>query len=169
LSDAEQINVRTYVRRGGVPGLWFFSLDATNPVAVWGARLAYRLPYHHARMQVSERGDTVFFRAERKHARAHAGFAAEWQWGADRASTQAGTLDSFLLDRYLLYAACGKRLIRARIHHLPWPLREVTLISLASTMLEAQELTPTGTPMRMHGQAFPFDVDVWPPALVRDS
>jgi len=43
LSDADQINVRTYVHRDGVPGLWFLSLDANNPLAVWAARLGYRL------------------------------------------------------------------------------------------------------------------------------
>ena len=45
LSNAHQINVRTYVHRDGVPGLWFLSLDANNPLAVWAARIAYQLPF----------------------------------------------------------------------------------------------------------------------------
>src|SRR5450432_841540 len=28
-------NVRTYVTRDGKPGVWFFSLDAANALAVW--------------------------------------------------------------------------------------------------------------------------------------
>ena len=44
-----EINVRTYVHRGGrEPGVWFFSLDATSLLAVAGARVAYRLPYFAA-------------------------------------------------------------------------------------------------------------------------
>ena len=44
-----EINVRTYVHRGGRdPGVWFFSLDATSLLAVAGARVAYRLPYFAA-------------------------------------------------------------------------------------------------------------------------
>src|SRR6185436_4929392 len=38
LSRFPELNVRTYVVRDGVPGVWFFSLDAANPVAVRGAR-----------------------------------------------------------------------------------------------------------------------------------
>ena len=35
LADFYEVNVRTYVRhRGGEPGVWFFSLDASNLAAV---------------------------------------------------------------------------------------------------------------------------------------
>src|SRR4051794_16067195 len=65
LSDAHEINFRTYVHRDGVPGLWFFALDATNPLAVWGARLTYRLPYYRARMQVARQPARTTFHSER--------------------------------------------------------------------------------------------------------
>src|SRR2546423_13863753 len=41
LSRFPELNVRTYVRYQGVSGGWFFSLDAANPPAGWGARLGY--------------------------------------------------------------------------------------------------------------------------------
>ena len=34
LSDLPELNVRTYVSAEGKPGIWFFSLDAHNPIAV---------------------------------------------------------------------------------------------------------------------------------------
>src|SRR5688572_28880198 len=34
VSQFPELNVRTYVRAGGKPGVYFFSLDAANPVAV---------------------------------------------------------------------------------------------------------------------------------------
>ena len=49
-----EINLRTYVHLNGVPGVWFFSLDASNPLAVWGARLAYSLPYLRAKIRKRE-------------------------------------------------------------------------------------------------------------------
>ena len=52
LSAFPELNVRTYVTYRGKPGVFFFSLDAFNPPAVWGARLAYHLPYFYARMFV---------------------------------------------------------------------------------------------------------------------
>src|SRR5579871_2480588 len=39
LSAFPELNVRTYVTSAGKPGVWFFSLDAANPLAVHGARL----------------------------------------------------------------------------------------------------------------------------------
>lgn len=42
LSSAHEINVRTYVHLDGVPGIWFFSLDADNGLAVATARVGAR-------------------------------------------------------------------------------------------------------------------------------
>src|SRR5581483_10089721 len=40
LSTFPELNVRTYVRGpdGEKPGVWFYSLDAASPLAVWSAR-----------------------------------------------------------------------------------------------------------------------------------
>jgi uncharacterized protein YqjF (DUF2071 family) len=51
LSHFSEINVRTYVTYDGKPGIYFFSLDASNLSAVWGARMFYRLPYWQASMK----------------------------------------------------------------------------------------------------------------------
>ena len=47
-----ELNVRTYVHLDGVPGVWFFSLDATNALAVWVARTFFNLPYLRADMRM---------------------------------------------------------------------------------------------------------------------
>ncbi len=44
LSRFLELNVRTYVIRDGKPGVWFFSLDAENPIAVRLARATFNLP-----------------------------------------------------------------------------------------------------------------------------
>jgi len=58
-SHFSEINVRTYVSYNGKPGVYFFSLDASNLSAVWGARVFYRLPYWQAAMKVKGRGGAV--------------------------------------------------------------------------------------------------------------
>src|SRR3954469_19994185 len=63
LPDFHELNFRTYVTLNGVRGIWFFSLDAANSLAVAGARLSARLPYFPARM---ERGEG-WYRSERTH------------------------------------------------------------------------------------------------------
>jgi uncharacterized protein len=52
VSRSHELNVRTYVLLDGVPGVWFFSLDASNTLVVFGARVALGLPYFRAHMRL---------------------------------------------------------------------------------------------------------------------
>jgi uncharacterized protein len=162
LSEFHEINVRTYVHAGGVPGVWFFSLDANSTAAVMGARAFFRLPYFSSRIDRERRGDTTVYRASRDDSGgAPAEFEATWDEGAGQPEAEPGTLDFFLVERYCLYTADGEKLFRARIHHRPWPLQGVRLRSYRSGMVEAAGLgKPAGEPLVHHGG--PVDVEVWP-------
>ena len=48
-----ELNVRTYVRIGERPGVWFFSLDAASPLGVRVARRVFGLPYQDAHLRNS--------------------------------------------------------------------------------------------------------------------
>jgi uncharacterized protein len=59
MSNFHETNVRTYVHSyGRDPGVWFFSLDAAGAIAVILARAIFHLPYHHARMSLTQDGGT---------------------------------------------------------------------------------------------------------------
>jgi uncharacterized protein len=163
VSSAHELNVRTYVHLDGVPGVWFFSLDATNPLAVLGARLGYALPYFQALMTLEEQEQTIRFTSRRMHVGAPAAqFEATWTGGEFLPELAPDTLDFFLIERYCLYSASGGSLYRGRIFHPPWPLRRATLSGLSSTMIQAQGLLePVGEPL-LHFQAAPLDVEIWP-------
>ncbi len=169
LSKSHELNVRTYVHLAGVPGVWFFSLDANNAAAVLGARLAFHLPYFNARMRLERRDRTIYFasRRTRPHA-ASAEFEATWTVGDGLGEARPGSLDFFLIERYCLYSCSREgRLFRARIFHRPWPLRNARLLSYSSTMIESSGLaSPTGEPL-LHQQAEPLKVRVWPRTRVR--
>ena len=168
LSRSHELNVRTYVHLDGVPGVWFFSLDANNPLAALGARLAFHLPYFTARMSLEQRDRTIHFTSGRTslHA-APAKFEAAWTVGDKLAQPEPDSLDFFLIERYCLYAARGDSLYRARIFHSPWPLCRAHLLSCRSTMLETQGLpSPKGDPL-LHQQDEPLRVRVWPRVRVR--
>src|SRR5688572_14299587 len=122
LSSFDELNVRTYVHLDGVPGVWFFSLDANSSLAVMGARLFFALPYFNADIEMTVADRSVDFRSERSGADAR--FLARWTIGDARAPAVPGSLDFFLLERYCLYAADEKTIYRSRIHHRPWPLQE---------------------------------------------
>ena len=52
ISNFLELNLRTYVYdRAGVPGVWFYSLDANQPLAVAIARRFFHLPYQRAKMK----------------------------------------------------------------------------------------------------------------------
>jgi uncharacterized protein len=160
-SSSHEINVRTYVHHNGIPGLWFFSLDASNPLAVSGARFSFALPYYHARMGLEIEDQTITFTSRRIFSKRPAAFAARWELGEPLPAPLPVTLEFFLIERYLLYTMSGRRLYHARIFHDPWPLRQAHLLSLSSSMLEAHGLpTPDREPL-LHAQAAPLRVQAW--------
>jgi uncharacterized protein YqjF (DUF2071 family) len=72
LSDFPELNVRTYVTAEDKPGIWFFSLDASNTIAVRLARATFSLPYFDAEMSCRVVGEEVRYRSVRTHRDARA-------------------------------------------------------------------------------------------------
>jgi hypothetical protein len=163
LSRFCETNVRTYVhRRGRDPGVWFFSLDASNAPAVWFARRYWHLPYHRARMTLTRRGDHVGYTSGRVAAGENSvGYRVETQVGpllGDGASDRPlsaghalpGTLEHFLIERYILYAERpGGGLSEARVHHCAYPVREARLIALEESLLPAAGLARPEQPAHL--------------------
>ena len=160
-SAFHELNVRTYVTCNGVSGVWFFSLDAANRLAVWGARTFYSLPYFNARMSLRQDGASITYSSRREDSRGGpARFDARWTIGDSLPESQPGSPEFFLTERYCLYSAHRDEVYRARIHHHPWPLQTAELASFASTMLEAQALpTPTSDPLLHYAEE--LSVDIW--------
>ncbi|MEP6707471.1 MAG: DUF2071 domain-containing protein [Pyrinomonadaceae bacterium] len=158
-SSFHELNVRTYVHFNGVPGVWFFSLDAANALAVWGARHFYHLPYFKARMGLAQKGKTVEYSSKRNDSPAK--FRATWHIGEPLAQSQPGTLPFFLTERYCLYSSHGGALYRARIFHAPWSLQGATLSAFDSTVIESAGLpAPQGEPLLLYSEE--IAVDIWP-------
>jgi hypothetical protein len=164
LSSLHELNVRTYVHVDGVPGVWFFSLDANSRPAVVSARAFYQLPYFHAEIALEEQGTTINYNLARTDD-PPAEFHASWKAGGRPRFARPDTLEFFLVERYCLYATRGDRLMRARIHHEPWPLRDAELLTLDSTMIESHGLpTPADAPLLHYAEE--LDVDIWGPEEV---
>ncbi len=167
LSAMHELNVRTYVHLDGVPGVWFFSLDANSSLAVMGARLVYHLPYYNAEIELDQQGEAIHYTLRRTEQEqpVQAEFKASYGIGERLPEAEPGTLEFFLVERYLLYAARDEQLYSARIHHQPWPLRRASLSSFASTMIEADGIeTPQGQPLLHYAEE--VNVDIWPPEKV---
>jgi uncharacterized protein YqjF (DUF2071 family) len=125
ISRFPELNVRTYVTYQGKPGVYFFSLDAGNLSAVWGARVFYRLPYWKSSMKMKGRGsERIEYSSKREHGPRPA--ILRGAYGPTSAPFHAipGSIRHFLTERYWLYAFNRGRLYRGQIHHLPWSLQE---------------------------------------------
>jgi uncharacterized protein YqjF (DUF2071 family) len=160
-----EINVRTYVHRGGRdPGVWFFSLDATSRLAVAGARIAYRLPYFAADITLAEAGGWIDYRSRRRDATS-ASFVARYQPTGPVAEAAPGSLEFFLAERYLLYAWSRRGLRTARVHHLPYPLQPAVADGVAQTLTHVAGLPAAaceGPPPLVH-YAREVDVGIFGP------
>ena len=138
VSRFPELNVRTYVTYQGKPGVFFFSLDAGNLSAVWGARVFYRLPYWKASMKVKGRGsEKIEYSSKREHGPKPAVFRGSYGPVGSAFQAVPGSIRYFLSERYCLYAFNRKRLYRADIHHLPWTLRDAEYDIEENTMAAA--------------------------------
>lgn len=163
-----ELNVRTYVRAEGVPGVWFLSLDAANPVAVAVARNVFALPYFRARMACVRVGGAVRYRSVRTHAGAPpARFRACYApLGPVQPVTRA-SLDEWLTARYCLYAVDSRsRVWRTEIDHSPWPLQPARAHFSENSMVHAAGIDLPTEPALLH-YARRLDVRVWRGVRVR--
>ncbi len=163
LSNFHETNVRTYVHRAGRdPGVWFFSLDAANRVAVALARTFFHLPYHHARMRLTLEPEAISYASQRlQRGPKPAICAVRCTPVGSAAPAPAGTLEHFLAERYFLYAAHRDRLYRGQVHHTPYPLQPAAVSALDETMLAAAGIERPGEAPLAHF-ARGVNVEVFP-------
>ncbi|MEM9479243.1 MAG: DUF2071 domain-containing protein [Verrucomicrobiota bacterium] len=148
LSSFLELNLRTYVYdRHGRPGVWFYSLDATQWLAVRIARTLFNLPYFDANM-TAERGTEIDYKSSRKGCSDE--FDCHYLYAAkgELPNPEPGSLEYFLVERYYLFAANkAGRLFSGRVHHTPYPLHDVDFeVRKEGTMALAGFGNPKGPP-----------------------
>jgi uncharacterized protein YqjF (DUF2071 family) len=164
VSAFPELNVRLYVSHGGKPGVWFLSLDATNPLAVWAARRFFHLPYYRAAIDINRSGDEYRYRAVRKGGAPEIEVA--YRPTGPVYASRPGTLEHWLTERYSLYAQAPDGTIwRNEVHHAPWPLQSASAEFARNTYVTCHGLPVTGPPPLLHF-ARRIDVVVWDADLV---
>ena len=144
LGSFPEINVRTYVIRNGVPGVWFFSLDVNRLLPAFVARLTYRLPYCWGRASNTVVGDRLVTDVKRRWPAGEASAHIEVSIGDSIAEPTA--FEHFLTARWGLYSRAGRTKLRyAPVDHPRWDLHSASVVALEESLFTAAGLpAPTG-------------------------
>jgi uncharacterized protein len=144
LSDFLEVNVRTYVHdEKGTPGVWFYSLDANQPLGVKLAQQIH-LPYKHAEIEASKIYEEISFKIKRKNIPDNSASEFSFAKSGEEFFADSDSLEFFLVERYLLfsYDIRSKKLYSLRVHHPPYPLYNTELTKWDTNLLSLAGLEP---------------------------
>ena len=163
LGSFPEINVRTYVTRGGIPGVWFFSLDVNRFLPALVARVSYRLPYCWGRASNRVEGSRLNTSVRRRWPlRGPRGAAASTDIEMDIGELlpQPTEFDHWVSARWGLYSrGLRGRLMYAPVDHPRWTLYSAELRRLDDTLVTAAGLpAPTGEPRCLFSPGVPVRI-----------
>ncbi|RDU37661.1 DUF2071 domain-containing protein [Neobacillus piezotolerans] len=163
LNEYLELNVRTYVKRNGKQGVWFFSLDANLAPAVFAANGLLALPYKNAEMSFDKEdhpgealkmyegkdGAGANFNKKKGFRFMNSRITGEDWFGrfdcsyrpvSEPGLCQSGTLEHWLIERYCLFTTRDGKVLRGDIHHLPWD------VSAAEASVSVNTMCPVPLP-----------------------
>ncbi|MGH9425422.1 MAG: YqjF family protein [Terriglobia bacterium] len=149
ISDFLELNVRTYVYdEHGMPGVWFYSLNANQWLAVRAARRFFSLPYFDCRMKADKNATTAEIRylSHRRGTDEDLSSCFHYRSYGPTRLAKPGTLEFFLVERYILFAqpTGHVRPGSGRVHHQPYPLLDVEVTESDDAAFELDRLTRPG-------------------------
>lgn len=142
-----ETNIRTYVRhKNGTTGVWFLSLDAAHRLAVWIARRFWHLPYFYSRLALMKTKGGIQYMGRRPDGSGTYEVEAILE-EADLRTAEPDTLDHFLLERYLLFAAANDGRMRVgQVHHAPYQYQSVAKFCLRQELSDCHGIPLTRDP-----------------------
>jgi uncharacterized protein YqjF (DUF2071 family) len=164
ISNFLEMNLRTYVRDTcGRPGVWFYSLDCNQALAVTIARRLFHLPYEHARMRVEKNTDhrVAGYRCQRAGSEREAIFS--YGPGDVPASRSGrGSLEEFLVERYRLFSY-GRGVLRVgEVWHKPYEITSARVDEWSDLPITQAGFSPPGRPPEHAVYAPGVDVRIFP-------
>jgi uncharacterized protein YqjF (DUF2071 family) len=159
-----ETNLRTYVICDGRPGIYFFSLEASSRLAVWGARAGWGLPYHYAHANVKRADDMIEYVTRRPNS--GPSHSVRYRIGGELGSSEPGTLQHYFLERYLLFVERAGIVYSGQVHHLPYPAFDATVLDVQDELIAAAGFPAVTTPPAFTHFSPGVDVEVFPLASI---
>ena len=135
IANNDFLNVRTYVRHHGEPGIYFLAEWMNNPISVHLGPITFGLPYRFGETEYQHRHEegtlsgTVCETTTGPTLRYNASLPQ-----SHFAPSPAGSLDEFLLERYTAFTSHKTSRRFFRIWHEPWKQQSIP-ISVNNTRL----------------------------------
>lgn len=161
-----ELNIRTYVIIDNKPGVYFFSLDASNLPVVFLTKTFLNLPYIHSSMNIqsSLTTNTEFIcqRKSKKENEEKVLFSCRYRATSAPFTTKNGTLDYWLTERYCFYTTNKKGQLRiCEILHQAWPIQQAEVEIINNSLPIMQYIDDKNyTPLVHYSSG--VDVRIWP-------
>ncbi len=143
-SSLWEINLRTYVKVNGVPGIYFFTLETPHRVANGIARNLFDLPYRYATVKASVSEGDYHLEVkghDAKKVRYHLQLQAKIE--TDLLTSE---FQKWITERYHLFVKIKGATVRGDVFHEPWSVRPARIqkllggISMISTFPPVEKL-----------------------------
>ena len=121
-----ELNIRTYVRVNGVPGIYFFTLDTNHRFAAWVARLFFALPYRKTSLNGNLSATRISFE--------DTNFSLD---ATIQGQKQKNDFRSWITERYHLFTMKKGKILQGTALHVPWKLKHIRINHLESSFLES--------------------------------
>jgi uncharacterized protein len=119
IATHEFLNVRTYVRHRGEPGIYFLAEWLSNPLSVRLGPRTFGLPYRFGRLAYEHAAGGGALRGTVDAAEGLLAYEGKVR-GLDFETSAGGSLTEFMLERYTAFTKRRKRARFFRVWHLPW-------------------------------------------------
>jgi len=139
IASHEFLNVRTYVRHAGEPGIFFLAEWLSNPLSVRLGPRTFGLPYRFGYLEYAhDRNGGEILGAVTSN-KGRLGYRATIGASGFEPS-EVGSLTEFLLERYTALTRQGRRRRLFRVWHKPWPQAPIQIEITADDLIASTGL-----------------------------
>ena len=172
ISNFLELNLRTYVHDGhGTSGVWFYSLEANQALAVWAARQFFHLNYQQAQMESSHDSQHGWTEFHSQRVGAAASLHCQFCFRAitQPRPTERGSFEFFLVERYVLFTRSPSgQLYTGTVVHDPYSISEVELPQWSDSLFPLNGFPRPNRPPIHAAMCRGVDVDVYGLVPLRD-
>jgi len=130
----EFLNVRTYVRHNGEPGIYFLAEWLSNPLSVRLGPRSFGLPYHFGRINYDHAHDGTALRGSIQAREGRLIYEGHVR-GQEFEPCDPESITEFLCERYTAFTQHRRRARFFRVWHSPWPLQQAEIKVTADTLI----------------------------------